>query len=289
MRVIFTIIILAYLSIQFIGCELIDKAEPIPTYATIDTIKLETQQNSEGTNSHKIRDAWLFVDGQLLGAYELPMKAPVLDEGEHMVEIFAGMADNGIVSYPEIYPFYNRYITTKNFIPGETITIEPSVKYDSKTIFSFIEDFEDGNIFGGELDGDIGTKIELIRQGRFEGNRSGKITLTTVSPIFEAATLLEYPIFDKDNVSSPIYLEINYKNNVPFEVGIMGFKGNAYIDKTYVAGFNPKDEWNKVYVNLTLDTSVMDGDSYKIVIRAAKGDDIETGEIYLDNIKLLHF
>ncbi|MFT6148647.1 MAG: hypothetical protein ACJAUH_001333 [Saprospiraceae bacterium] len=33
----------------------------------------------------------------------------------------------------------------------------------------------------------------------------------------------------------------------------------------------------------------MDGDSYKIVIRAAKGDDIETGEIYLDNIKLLHF
>ena len=284
MRVIFTIIILVYLSIQFIGCELMDEAEPIPTYATIDTIKLETQQNSEGTNSHKIRDAWLFVDGQLLGAYELPMLAPVLDEGEHTVEIFAGMADNGIVSYPEIYPFYNRYITTKKFIPGETIAIDPSVKYDSKTIFSFIEDFEDGNIFGGELDGDIGTKIELIRQGRFEGNRSGKITLTAVSPIFEAATLLEYPIFDEDNVSSPIYLEINYKNNVPFEVGIMGFKGNAFIEKTYVAGFNPKDVWNKVYVNLTLDTSVMDGDSYKIVIRAAKGEDVETGEIYLDNI-----
>jgi hypothetical protein len=289
MKNIFILIVLAYVSVQFWSCELIDEPEPIPVYITVDTIKLETLQNTEGTNSHKIRDAWLFVDNQLIGPFELPMKAPVLHEGTHSIEIFAGMADNGIVSYPEVYPFYNRYVTTKNFVPGEVLVVEPTVTYIDKTIFAFIEDFEAGNLFGDDLDGNDTTVIERVSAGKFEGNKSGKITLTSINSIFEAATVLEYGILDPSNPTSPIYLELNYKTNVPFEIGVMGFKSNAYVNKVYVAGVNTKAEWNKIYINLTLDTSTMDADRFKIVIRAAKGAEVETGEIYLDNIKLLHF
>jgi hypothetical protein len=288
MKNIFILIFLTYVSVQFWSCELFDESEPIPAYVQIDTIKLETK-NDEGSNSHKIKDAWLFVDNQLIGPFELPMLAPVLHEGDHTIEIFAGMADNGIVSYPEVYPFYNRYVTTKNFVPGQTMIVEPTVTYIDKTVFAFIEDFETGNLFGDELDGNDATVIERVSAGKFEGNKSGKITLTATNPIFEAATLDVYPIFDANNVTSPIYLELNYKNNMPFEVGIMGFKNNAYINKVYVTGMNAKTEWNKIYINLTFDTGLMDADRFKIVIRAAKGSDVETGEIYLDNIKLLHF
>ena len=289
MKNIFILIFLTYVSVQFWSCELIDEPEPIPAYVQIDTIKLETQQNSQGTNSHKIKDAWLFVDNQLVGPFEMPMIAPVLQEGEHTIEVFAGMADNGIVSYPEVYPFYNRYVTTKNFVPGETMIVEPTVTYSDKTVFAFIEDFETGNLFGDELDGNDATVIERVSAGRFEGSKSGKITLTATNPNFEAATLIEYELLDPDNVTSPIYLELNYKNNMPFEVGVMGFKNNAYVDKVYVTGMNAKSDWNKIYINLTMDTSTMDADRFKIVIRAAKGTDVETGEIYLDNIKLLRF
>ncbi|NJN77687.1 MAG: hypothetical protein HC803_04615 [Saprospiraceae bacterium] len=288
MKNIFILSVLIYVSIQFFSCDLIDTPEPIPAYIYIDTIKLQTQ-SGQGTNSHKIKDAWIFVDNQLIGPFELPAKAPVLADGTSSIEVFAGMADNGIVSLPEIYPFYNRYVTTKQFVPGETLEIEPTVTYDDETVFAFIEDFETSNIFGEELDGNVVTKIERTEQGEFEGRYSGKITLDNANPIFEAATVSTYNIFDANNVSSPIYLEINYKNNMPFEIGILGYNNGIYVDKIYSVGFNPKDEWNKVYVNLTLDVSVMDADSYRVVIRAAKGSDIETGEIYLDNIKLLHF
>jgi|AntRauTorckE5430_2_1112549.scaffolds.fasta_scaffold00898_5 hypothetical protein len=289
MRNIFILIILAGASVQFWSCELIDEPEPIPAYVYIDTIRLETQQNDEGTNSHKIKDAWLFVDNQLIGPYELPMSAPVLHEGEHMIEVFAGMADNGIISYPEVYPFYNRYVTTRNFVPGETMIVEPTVTYIDKTVFAFIEDFEGGNLFGSDLDGNDATTVERVSAGKFEGLKSGKITLTAANSIFEVATLIEYSLINADNPTSPIYLELNYKNNIPFEVGIMGFKNNAYVNKVYVTGMNVKEDWNKIYINLTTQTGLMDADRFKIVIRSTKGAEVETGEIYLDNIKLLHF
>lgn len=274
--------------IQFNSCELLDKQEPIPAYIQIDTMKLQIRHPSEGTKSHKIKDAWLFVDNQLIGAFEMPMVAPVLYEGEKEIKVFAGISDNGIAATPEVYPFYNRYTTTRVLKAGETITVAPNITYDDDAVL-VVEGFEAANLFGDDLDGNGETKIRLESTGRFEGLYSGKVTLNADNPIFEAATSSAYSLYKDDDIDSPVYLELNYKNNIPFEIGVMGFKNNALVDKVYVAGFNPKEEWNKVYVNLTSTTSAMKADNYKIVIYGAKDPDIETCEIFLDNVKLLHF
>ncbi len=282
--------LLVLMVLQFSSCELMNNEEAIPTYIQIDTIMVQTQ-STEGSNSHKIKDAWIFVNNQLIGAFELPALAPVLNNGEYTIEIFAGIADNGILATPEIYPFYNRYQTTKTFTAGQTLTLMPTMTYDSKTKFPFDNygSFENGNLFSAELDGNDFTKLELTTETPFEGNRCGKITLTNDNSIYEGGTAYEYEIVNPDNLDSPIYLEFNYKNNMPFEVGIMGFKNNTYVNTVYVAGLNKKTDWNKVYINLTKTASGMDANSFKVVFHAAKGSDIEIGEIFLDNVKLLHF
>lgn len=289
MKNILLISFLAIAIIQLNSCDLIDKPEQIPSYVQIDTMQMQIRQASEGTKSHKIKDAWLFVNSQLIGAFEMPMTAVVLEEGEHTIEVFAGISDNGINAIPEVYPFYNRYTTTRVLKPGEVITIEPNITYDEDTKFAFVEDFEQGNLFTFDLDGNPDTYLELATAGRFEGNRSGQITLEYDYTTCEVATVVEYAIYNEDNPASPIYLELNYKNNIPFEVGIMGFDNNALVDKVYIAGMNTKEDWNKIYVNLTDYVANMKADVYKITIRASKGTDVETGEIFLDNIKLLYF
>jgi len=52
---------------------LINPAEPIPSYIHIDKIDLTTDYSSQGTSSNKITDAWIYVDNELIGAFEMPV------------------------------------------------------------------------------------------------------------------------------------------------------------------------------------------------------------------------
>jgi hypothetical protein len=280
---------LGFVFFQVSSCDLIDEPEEIPSYIQIDTIRVQSQMNSEGSSSHNIKDAWLFVNNQLIGAFELPMRAPVLEEGEQLVEVFAGIDDNGVIAIPEVYPFYDRYRATKTLKRGEVLVVEPTVLYNDDAVFGFIEDFELGNLFGADIDGNDLTRIEITNTGKFEGQRSGVILLNEENPIFEHGTANFYELYDENNPTSPVYVELNYKNNIPFEVGIIGFENNALVEKVYVTGMNPSDKWNKIYINMSLDINSMKADNYQIVIRAIKPQNVETGEIFLDNIKLLHF
>lgn len=288
MKKVLLISLLVLIYIQFNSCELIDEPEQIPSYIQIDTIKVQSDYLNEGSNSHNIKDAWLFVNNQLIGPFELPMKAPVLEEGEQMVEVFAGIDDNGIISLPEVYPFYDRYRVTKTLKRGETLVVEPTVLYNDDAQIT-IEDFEAGNLFGEDLDGNQNNRITLTTTGQFEGQRSGYIRLTTENSFFEKGTQPNYRLYDEDNPTAPVYMELNYKNNVPFEIGVIGYDNNVLVDKIYITGMNPSDTWNKIYINMSFAVSGMKADNYQVVIRAAKTEDVEVGEIFLDNVKLLHF
>ncbi|HRC92920.1 MAG TPA: hypothetical protein PLQ16_12225, partial [Bacteroidia bacterium] len=46
------------------ACNLINPAEPTPAYIQIDTINLTTNLTTQGSASHKIVDAWVYVDNQ---------------------------------------------------------------------------------------------------------------------------------------------------------------------------------------------------------------------------------
>ncbi len=54
--------------------------EPLPAYIYIPAFELRTTQG-EGSASSAITDVWLTVNGEFLGAYELPARIPVLQTG----------------------------------------------------------------------------------------------------------------------------------------------------------------------------------------------------------------
>jgi len=108
----------------------------IPTYLKIENIVLD-----EGNTTSIITDAWVYVNDQLQGVYELPAKFPVLEEDIQTLRIKAGIKINGIASSRIAYPFYTSYFEDITFTPNETKTITPIVSYLDSIDF-FQEDFE---------------------------------------------------------------------------------------------------------------------------------------------------
>lgn len=279
-------ILLGLGGIFIMGCDELTEVEPTPAYVHISEINLSTTAD-QGSNSNKILDAWLFAESQLIGVFELPLTAPILVDGATEIEVFAGVAENGISSVREVYPYYARFRVTKDLAAGRVDTITPTVNYDNQTVFKFVESFESSNIFGDDIDGSSETRVELWQSGAFEGNRSGRIQLDANNPLFEAGSsnFYELPIND---VSNPIYLELNYKNEIPFEIGIASIVNGQRTNTIYPVGVNARDDWNKVYIDLT-DTAIqLDAEFYQITLRAFLPTGESSAEIFIDNVKLLH-
>jgi hypothetical protein len=79
------------------GCNAINPAEKVPTYIQIDSVQvLNMVPAKHGSVSHKITDVWVYYNLQLLGAFELPAKIPVLADGKGQLQVVAGIWDNGL-------------------------------------------------------------------------------------------------------------------------------------------------------------------------------------------------
>ena len=52
-----------------------------PSFIHIDDFIFNISNNNQGTNSEKISDAWIYVNGNLEGVYELPATIPLHYEG----------------------------------------------------------------------------------------------------------------------------------------------------------------------------------------------------------------
>lgn len=283
------------LLISLTSCDLINPAETAPAYLQIASVSLNTTP-AQGSASEKISEAWVFLDDQLLGAFAIPSTIPVLAEGQHEIRIEAGIRENGISSTPDIYPFYQTYTETLNFTQLETEVINAQIGYQSQTRFSLIESFEGGNaIFRNIITGTPKSKLEISNTDVFEGNGKGIIQLATDDPFVEIATVNRYKgLLDNSNA---VFLELNYRSDIPASFGIVGYLDSQElpVGTAYQAGFNPSEEWNKIYFNLTPIVFNSNVDALQIVIKAglpinAEGTfDQESGLVELDNIKLVHF
>ena len=78
----------------------------MPAYIKIDTIKLDTYYPEQGSKSANITDAWVYVNDNLVGVFELPALLPVLHRGPNKLQIYPGIKLNGISSTRVPYPFY---------------------------------------------------------------------------------------------------------------------------------------------------------------------------------------
>ena len=250
-----------------------ENADGIPTYLKIDNIALD-----EETTSSNITDAWVYINDQLQGVYELPAKFPVLKEGIQNVRIKAGIKVNGIASSRIANPFYTSYYEDITFTPNETKTITPIVSYLNGIDF-FLEDFEGSGL---EIDTD---SLSFTRDNidGLDGNY-GKITLQDSMYISEITT---FELKNLPQAGAPVFLELDYKSNTQFLVGVYVNYPQSVIQKDLL-WINPKQEWNKIYVNLT--TTISEGinaSSFKVFI-GMKREGEDPNELYFDNLKVVY-
>ncbi len=278
---------LGLIAIILSNCELINPVEQIPAYIEIESIDLQTNSNTQGSNSAKITEATVFAGPDLIGVFPLPARVPILASGSTEINIDAGIRDNGISASPVIYPYYDRYTTTVDLVEGEIVSIQPTVTYLDNLSFLLLEDFEDGHFINDDRDANTNTQIVLSEVDAFEG-QSGVIHLDTDNPIVEVATSISFEDIPTTGAVA-IYLELNYKTNIPFGIGVIGLDISGLEEVYYSHGLNTIDSWNKVYINLTEVISNSRLESYQIGFAAQLPDGTSTGTIQLDNVKLLHF
>ncbi|RMG81984.1 MAG: hypothetical protein D6707_03815 [Bacteroidetes bacterium] len=272
------------------SCNIINPPEQIPSYIAIDTIILETEPG-QGTDKHAITDAWIYINNDIQGIYELPVtQAPLLFTGKQNLKIAGGIKHNGKILERPYYPFYDFYTNDTSFYlyPDSVVTVSAIVKYFDGLQFKWMQDFE-----GDTLQFEIpDTSVHIIKyaDNPFEGNYSGIVTLTADTPGFMAKS----PIYEFPKAEN-IYLEFHYKTEAEIQVGTITVNDNDeevslltlfYIPPKY--DLNGNLVWNKIYLDLTDEINSEYNANYtkfKIFLAAYNTDN---KKIYLDNIQIIH-
>ncbi len=276
----------------FFSCEIYNPSEEIPYYVHIDKIDVTTNYSGQGSNSDKITDAWVYIDGDIIGAFEMPVTFPILKQGNHSISIKAGIKINGIAATRGIYPFYKPIVQDINLIGNKVINLsDTSANYCTTTsyyddiTFAWKEDFEDPGMTLVKTD-NSDTIISRTSDDVFEGSYSGAIYLDAERPFFEAKTS---DAFVLPKGGSPVFLEFNYKTNNKINVGIFSNFSTQSIQHNILI-INTTDKWSKIYINLTDNISDdYNAINYNIFFGAQKQDDVSEAIILLDNIKLVHY
>ncbi len=281
-------LVLAIFLLALSSCELINPDEGIPSYIQIDTITLSTDYAAEGSASHKITDAWVYVDDELVGAYELPATIPVLKSGSHKITINAGIKMNGIAATRIPYPFYESYEVTTDLFPDSAISLEPNVNYYSSTTFAWKEDFESPG-YTLEITSISDTILNRVSGTAdvFEGNSSGLFSMLNPPHIlFECKTINEYAL---PKGGTPVFLELNYKCNNTFRIGIFANEAGLSTQVPQTILINKSENWNKIYVNLTNEVSLfVNAINYNIYFGVIPDEGNPEPIVYVDNIKLIY-
>lgn len=285
------IFLLSVLALLFYSCELFDREEYIPAYVKVEEFKLITDPINEGSNSHSITDAWLYVNNEEIGVFEIPFTVPVLEEGEQRIRIEPGIKNNGVDAQRVIYPMMYDYSIDTVLTPEEIIKLKPEFRYRPNVI-KIQENFEQlGNMF--EVSPDSDTTFKIIDDERAIEGRSMAIYLDDNRRNFECRSS---ELFDLPQ-NYKVYLEIDYKNTDPFSFGFFSkeISGGDVIEKRVpVFTFNPNtnNEARKTYIELTYHLNQTPSYAeYRLYFLCSRPNDATSDktEIIIDNIRILHF
>ena len=276
------------------------KNNPDPVWIEINEWQLEANPNAlepAGELSENLSEAWVYINNEFVGIFELPCKIPVIYAGNQTIRIYPAILNNGISATKKIYPFVEYQEITAEFVANETITINPVTRYKASTKF-WIEDFEDP---GNKLEEDatsnaVLTTVLVAGSGieqtpNLNGNNFGRIELTESLNKWIANSV------DSDVLDLPqgqeVYLEIDYHNTNRITTGLLAVSPTGTINNPNIQ-MNPQDdatvEWKKIYIDMREIVSASSSGAYFLLSFQAYLDDDETaGEINIDNIKVLHF
>ena len=201
------------------------------------------------------------------------------------VELFAGIRNSGLVFSALQYPFTERVVFDLDFRPGETVEVDLEYEYVDDVVFDFLEDFELSQSFGIEFNEEqpSGIFVTTDPEDVAYGSSAARIDVNSDNFSFTVGT----PLLQTEQFGgSQVFLEVDFKTDVPFVIGFVGYGelGNFEFDNTIT--LNPSDEWKKLHLNLSTQLNGGIYESYQLLLRG--GPLLESGTILLDNFKLVY-
>ena len=277
------------------------KSEDV-VYINLPDIHLSTDYITEGTSHSKFTTAWIFVNDIGVGAYELPMIAPVIAERGDEIEISPGVSTNGISSTRQIYSYIDPIIFPLDTDPFDTVYFDisgdgiPEVSFGNNKTLVILEDFDEPGLnFQSSTRSDTSLiKISdpnlVFTNPTDTGEDNGKAGAIFLDASNDFGEFISSDSYEFPKGGPSVYLEISYKSNNPFVVGVVAIiPANAPIQRQTLF-INPKDEWSKIYVNLSTETSspeLADATGFKVFVSSALFG-VDTARIYLDNLRLVY-
>lgn len=247
----------------------------IPAYVSIADPILQVELG-QGSALHDISTIWAESEGENFGVYELPTVFPALVSGNRQMILNAGVKQSGDFFTREIYPCFDPFIETFNFVQKDTLYVQPVFKYKNQTQFLLIEDFENSNIFTGM------NRTTSSNPNNLEGI-AGQIVLnqgaiTNLSLMGSSIPLAR---------TGRTYLEVHFKGLSNFFLGAQGFKnGDKIFDDVIIPLYKTQD-WQKIYIEITFLLNFVDADEYAFYIRANLPPNLNESEIFIDNFKIV--
>ncbi len=299
--------------VAFASCNKFSGSQTVPAYIRIDSITLDpnTDYASFGAATSNFSDAWIYVNDQIVGCFELPATIPVLAKGNSKVTVSPGIKIDGRRSARSNYLFckakeYRNMVLTEGIID----TLNPMVEYYERDIlqFGWKEDFETGSSLIPLSDSSItAVRVSGAEAWRSENSfYSAKVALPPDSLDFYLASAEEMTFHQDFNDQTPCMLEMDYKCNDTFFVGLL-YQINNTIERWPMVKVLPTDKehdlpqrWNKIYINLSGMMKSEDNISYyKLYFTSDLTVDEKYGEhpytplnepryYYFDNLKVIY-
>jgi len=269
----------------FYGCSKEKLKAPDAFFLKPNSVDLAVTSSSlQGSTSSKITDLFLYVNGNYRGAYPTGNILPVTSYGPTEITLYAGIKNNGISTTRVPYEFYELIRIDTTVDPNTFINRDLLFKYKSNVKFHLNEMFDGGTSgisFKKSNNSDTNCTFESNPDNMLEGTYMffGMDDTRKLAQFQTTSETYPLPIF-----GAPVYLELNFKGNQPFEVGV--YRGADFRTAVTV---NSSETWNKIYVNLTSVVSTNPYGSYGLFIKAVKSPDVENPRIYIDNVKLLSY
>jgi len=244
----------------------------------------------EGELTENISEAWVYINDEVIGVFQVPFKIPILKEGNVTFKIFPAIKNNGISATKKIYPFLKEYVINGTLVKNQVFTINPTTQYKDNLSF-WIEDFEDASF---QITDDPNTSAANIDTDNvdlqwFNGNAYGKVVLNT-----EDSTWIAYTT---EQLSLPkgqeCYLEIDYKVTNNVTTGLIYVTSESTTNNVHIRLNAQKPDvavWKKIYIDLReLIGNSPSGSLFSQSFIASLDEGNTEGIILIDNIKVIHF
>lgn len=243
----------------------------------------DSNKQKLGSNSSKISDLWIYVNGQFQGAYPSDHLIPILNKNKNVkINVFAGIKNNGINDTRVFWSMYEKLEFDTLIESGKTIDRAFTFNYNPNTKIAFNETFDNIDFIFKKSDISETTFSLGTSSDSFEGKYL-KLELNDSSVIGQIETIQSYSLTQG---SENIYLELDYKTNESFSIGLIG-DGNPILKSVIV--INPQVTWNKIYIQLSsVVSSAPVSNKYKIYFQMLKKNTGVNSRLFLDNVKLVY-